>query len=273
MKSFTRGSGPLISVLIPTRNREKHLLQAVDSCYSLAVNPSKNLEFIFKSDDDDITTIEAIRRLDDLLKGSIRIKNVISPQGVGYMQMHEWVNMMAKEALGDWLFLFNDDARIKTQNWDMVIESGDITGCWHGLGDVGLIVAPTIGRPFAQEFIMLRREIFNLLGHFSLNPHNDNWIYSVMKMVDCAFNSPVMIEHFSDTIGDEIRRISEAAYKETAKELNTIPVFREKLKDVNKVLDYIEERMDQEATKKNQEIVTKIEQITPADSHVIEIVL
>ena len=57
-----RGRGPLVSILIPTRGRSSSLCVAIDSLYSLAFDKS-SIEFLLKVDDDDVETIETIKRL------------------------------------------------------------------------------------------------------------------------------------------------------------------------------------------------------------------
>lgn len=232
---FRRGPGPLVSVLIPTRGRVPHLLRAIDSLVSLAED-KKNLEFIFKVDDDDKETIDACKKLETL----IVCKTIISPRGRGFHEMHEWVNQMCAYATGDWLFLFNDDAKVVVQNWDSKVFFCGTDKAWPGIDDICLIVAPTVDRPFAQEFILLRKATYELLGHFSLSPHNDNWIYGVMNFCGCVIHSDIFIEHYSHVIGDETRQLSEAAYKTTGKSLNSLEAKRLRVADIDKVLSGME---------------------------------
>ena len=244
MKTFfphTSGT-PLVSVLIPTRGRPDHLCRAVDSCYSLAKDKSL-LEFIFKVDDDDPETMETISKIEKIAP----CKTIVSPRGRGYPEMHTWVNQMSEVAEGRWLFLFNDDALIRTEAWDQLILFIGTSKPWHGFTKACLLIAPTIGRPFAQEFIMLRRDTFKLLGHFSLSPHNDNWIYSLMNFCGAILFTEIQIEHLSDTIGDKTREESEEAYKTTIYTLKSIEARKNKLEDARKIIEYFEQ------TEKNRE--------------------
>ncbi len=240
-EGFPRGSGPLVSVLLPTRGRIHHLYQAVASLYASCRDKSL-VEFIIKADDDDLPTI-------DLAKGMIRDglqgKLLVSPRGRGYLDMHVWVNNMAKEAKGDWLFLWNDDARMVTDGWDQILLYSAIgQDCpWHGVKEICMLVAPTVGRPDAAEFAFVRRKLVEVLGHYSLNPHTDNWIYSVVCFVHAAFRICINVKHLShseEMPDDDVRREVLEAYKVSGKDLNSVEEMRQKLADVGKLVDYIE---------------------------------
>ncbi len=232
---FQRGNGPLVSVLIPTRGRPLDLCESIDSIYSLAMDKN-HLEFILKIDDDDTETIRVAERLEKILP----LKKIVSPRGNGFHDMHHWVNDMCRLATGDWLFLFNDDARMLTQDWDKPVLLVGTMGPWEGIDDLCLLVAFTQGRPFAQEFVMLRRKTFNILGHFSLSPHNDNWIYSIMKFASMSLFVDIYIDHRSDTIGDQTRQESEEAYKTTIDTLNSLEARRSRFLDLHTILKHSE---------------------------------
>lgn len=231
---FPRGNGPLISVLIPTRGRPAHLCRAVDSCWSLAKDKSL-IEFIFKIDDDDTETISTVEKIEKITP----CKKIISPRNRGYWEMDRWVNEMSGLADGDWLFLFNDDALIKTEAWDQLILFIGTSKPWSGFTKCCLLMCPTIGRPFAQEFIMLRRDTFKMLGHFSLSPHNDNWIYSLMNFVGAVLWTQIEIDHLSDRIGDKTREESVEAYKTTISTIKSVEAKKLKMIDAQKLVDYM----------------------------------
>lgn len=226
---FKRGSGPLVSVLIPTRGRRQWLFEAVDSVHSLAKDPSL-IEYIFKVDCDDTEAIEAACKLSTVLP----CKTLLSVRGNGYHDMHHWVNDMSRLALGDWIFLFNDDARMKTPDWDQILLNVEIRSTiWHGNDDVCLLIAPTIDRPGCTEFFFLRRKVVDVLGHLSLSPHNDHWIYTVTAAAQSAFHVPIDIEHLSGVATDLTRQESKLAYE------TTLPTFLSREAIVNKSTDIV----------------------------------
>ena len=46
-----------------------------------------------------------------------------APERYGYQRLHEYYNALAAQARGDWLFIWNDDARMASEGWDEVIEA------------------------------------------------------------------------------------------------------------------------------------------------------
>lgn len=234
---FKRGPGPLISVLFPTRNRPELACEAIYSLVSTCTNP-KNLEFIFKIDSDDIVTLPILLRYCE----SMSYKIIISPRGNGYKDMHHWVNDMSAISSGDWLMIFNDDARMTSKGWDSIVENTDpyyIPG-FGGSYEICLFIAISAKRLGAWEFPILRREVYKLLGHYSLSPHNDNWIYSVMNKVNAAISlNNVIINHFSEKMTDSIRQESEATYQITVPILNSPEMCLLKERDVQILRSYL----------------------------------
>jgi glycosyltransferase involved in cell wall biosynthesis len=236
MHFFPRKHEKLISIMLPTRNRAGHLCAAIDSCVSLAKDPSQ-LEFILKIDDDDIDTIRIAEKLEKLTN----VKKIISPRGGGYYDIHKWLIEMTKISSGDWIFFFNDDARIRGQNWDEVVLYIGNAEPWVGMSEACLLYIPTEGRPFAQEFVMIRRGTFDILGNYGLSPHADNWMWSVMNFLGLVLTVPrVTVEHLSDRIGDKTRIESEAAYAHTIDSLISSAAKRKRLQDVDKLLTYMD---------------------------------
>lgn len=236
---FPRDDGPLVSVLIPTRGRPKHLCEAIDSVYSLAQDKSL-IEFILKIDDDYLETINVSNRLSAVLP----LKVVVSPRGNGYHDMHHWVNDMCAIATGDWLFLFNDDARMTTENWEqsllqlVILRPGDNESRFDG-NDVCSLVVHTEDRPQATEFMFVRRKVYEILGHYSLWEHCDAWMNSVMSSINSSFVFPsISIKHLDNTIIDNTREDVEKAYIESGNMITT-KLIKERIKDSEKLIDYI----------------------------------
>lgn len=230
---FPRNSGPLVSILIPTRGRSQHLCVAVDSFYSLAKDKSL-LEFVFKVDDDDLPTIDTVKKISELIPSC---KVLISPRGRGYLDMHKWVNQMCETSSGQWLFLANDDVKMVKDAWDQILLGVGTAQSWPGIDELCLLVFPTVGRPDAQEFLALRRGTFDLLGHFSILPHNDTWINGIMNFCGCVLHVPIFVEHYSDQVIDDIRREGHETHKITGRELTSISTKRFKMLDVKKIVD------------------------------------
>ncbi len=236
---FPRGNGPLVSILLPTRGRPKDLVQSIDSLWSLAEDKS-HLEFILKVDDDDSETIHIAKKLESMLP----MKTIVSPKGLGFRSMHLWVNEMCSVANGEWVIIWNDDARMRTEGWDNKILRIGIDHPWIGINDICVIEASTINRPFTNEFFFVRRKMFEILGHFSLSPHNDTWMYSITRFLDVNMVSKIQVDHFSHLMTDKTREESEGAYKTTIHSYNSLEASRLRALDLNKLLDHMEKVRD-----------------------------
>lgn len=239
MRTFNRGPGPLVSILFPTRGRPEGLCKAIDSLWSLARDKSL-LEFIYWADNDDHFTVNILRQLQ--ATPGFPIRGFVSPRGRGYHDMHHWVNAMAQKALGDWLVIWNDDAVMKTQDWDQVLlRASPDSFNWHGVEDIICLVAKTVNHPGAAGFYFLRRTVVELLGQFSRIPHNDTWVTTLMRSVDSLYQiDAIEIEHLSES---KDATWNEGIEARSTMEYTTLnPTGRRlKMEDALKLAHYIEE--------------------------------
>lgn len=200
---FKRGDGPLASIILPTRGRVKWFRECVDSLHSLAKN-QRHLEYVVKVDSDDAPSIEAAMALSKI----VPVRLMITPRGKGYMELHQMVNELSALARGDWLFIWNDDARMLTQDWDDILLHADpskVPG-WKGSPDVCLLAPTVVEREASWEFPILRRKVFQILGRFSMTYSNDSWIYWVMNGIGagCILND-MRVTHFQNEIEDQTK--------------------------------------------------------------------
>ena len=112
-----------VAVLLPTRSRTTALTDSVTSIVSQAHNISR-IQLLFGFDNDDTVGLD-------------HFENVIQPflddhsvdyeaqvfESMGYTGLNRYYNHLAKSALADWLFVWNDDAVMNTPGWDSVIAS------------------------------------------------------------------------------------------------------------------------------------------------------
>lgn len=140
----------MISVLCPTRGRQETFGRSISVLRHLADGPIEVLAYV---DNDDV--LPDIGVTDAIVQG---------PR-VGYSGMHVMVNALAREAGGEWLLLWNDDAVMCTPHWTAEAEGhrpavlNPATNHGHGL-----VPFPLVPRSWVDE-----------LGHFSLNRHCDSW--------------------------------------------------------------------------------------------------
>ena len=172
-----------ISILLATRKR-KHLLEkCINSLIQNANDPEK-IEFIFGIDEDDLETAQFVNGVFKHLR-----KRIISFKPMGYINLHKYMNALAAASAGKWLFIWNDDALMKTENWDEIIMS-------HG--DEFKVLAPRDnhnGHAYAI-FPIFPKDWFYLLDYISNNPQNDRWLSEIAYVLDIF--ERVDIECFHD---------------------------------------------------------------------------
>jgi len=110
-----------VAVLLPTRSRTDALTASITSIVELA---------------DDVSRIQVLLGLDDDDQvGLNHFTNVIQPfldehevdyeaqsfKSMGYAGLNQYYNQLARSTTADWLFVWNDDAVMKTQGWDTEI--------------------------------------------------------------------------------------------------------------------------------------------------------
>lgn len=101
-----------VSVLLPSRGRPESLRESVESLRALADRPDW-IEILVAADPDDAVT--------DLVAQQLGLPCWIAPERYGYARLNEYFNALAGMAGGDWVLLWNDDARMLTVGWDVEI--------------------------------------------------------------------------------------------------------------------------------------------------------
>ena len=166
-----------ISVLLPTRGRTTVLRKSLETLIEKASKPSR-VEILFGIDEDDTQVTEYIKNdLKSLFteNGMEARANVFQP--LGYENLHVYVNTLAANATGEWLFFWNDDCLMVSEGWDDVIAS--YTGQFKLLGPKD----NHNGHPYAILPIV-PRDWFILMGHLSQNAQNDAWLSHIAYMLD-----------------------------------------------------------------------------------------
>lgn len=240
-QKFPRGSGPLISILLPARGRPQQLRKSLDSLISLAYRP-RDIEFLVKVDEDDVETLrtaEDIGRV--MISMGIQFQLCVGPRGRGYYDIHLWLNEMIKISKGDWLFSWSDDVYMQTQGWDGFLISPNVGGNPVGLRDgIFMYMIANPARPQNHEFFALRREVFDVLGHVSLDCHADTWLGSVMKIIERSAFVDIQVHHDNDSMEDQTAKDRRQVTAMSMGLMCEPPLLRERLKDAMKLVDYIE---------------------------------
>lgn len=166
-----------ISVILPTRGRTEVLKKSIMTLVDNAKDP-QSFEILLGLDEDDNKIIDYIKSDIAPILQTQKIEtraNIFKP--LGYENLHIYVNTLAGNANGDWIFFWNDDCLMETENWDEVISS--YTGEFK-------LLAPKDnheGHPYAILPIV-PRDWFILIGHLSQNAQNDAWLSHIAYMLD-----------------------------------------------------------------------------------------
>lgn len=157
-----------VGVLLPSRGRPEALVACVESLWRRAIRPG-SVEVVVAYDTDDEDTYQAAH--------SIGLRTLGFDDRPGYSQLHLYVNALAKLVGSDWLFLWNDDARMETDGWDCFTDDYDSSR--------PLVLSPSstgVGHDMCC-FPIVSRCLYDLLGHMSLSNHIDSWLQDLANSV------------------------------------------------------------------------------------------
>lgn len=176
-----------IAVLLPTRGRgklaERSLLSLIDKAKDLS-----RIEFQIALDEDDHETIEYFKSVvvPNFEKLNIKL-NVIGVEPLGYIRLHEYVNLLAKRASANWLMFWNDDALMETDHWDKKITE-------HNGKFRVLRMQEQSQHPYAI-FPIVPIDWLCLLGHLSDHQMSDAQISQIGYMCNIVENIDVHCTH------------------------------------------------------------------------------
>lgn len=211
--------GPLVSVLLPSRKRVDLLEK---SLRSVGWPDDPRVEWIVALDENDPFLPEYKKLLGDTA--------YIVTEQYGYIALHEYYNLLSEICIGQWLMLWNDDAFMESPDW-----LDKIAGY-----DPNQPLVLNIYKPDGNLFPLISRKLYEILGHYSLSPHNDTWVQEISRRLGIErFVRDVHVKHIVDSLKDDlaaemgsVRDKSNALHHSMEKEL---------AEDVDKVRSYMEE--------------------------------
>lgn len=160
-----------ISLILPTRKRVPLLKKSIDSVVK-RTSSNCELEFVFGIDDDDPESLEFVNSFE-------HPKKIWVTPRLGYSRLHDYINHLSKMCTGEWQILWNDDSIMITPNWDKRIlpyEGQTVVLCPNTnmkSHETGMNIFPIVSS-----------DIPRVLGHFSLNRHNDTWMQVIAELLD-----------------------------------------------------------------------------------------
>lgn len=198
-----RKASARITVMIPTRKRPAGLKQAIDSLLDNASSVD-GIEILLAVDNDDDITNEFIPSvlIPELNEKGANLR-AFGFHRAGYRNLHVYANHLARQSCGEWIILLNDDAVMKTKDWDLKIM--EYTGQFKVLrfkdnhNDHPNAIFPCVPRDWVMLF-----------GEFSAHQAMDCWISQVGYQTGIVQNCPEVYcyhERF-DLVGEEPDEVS-----------------------------------------------------------------
>lgn len=178
----------LISVMLPTRHRVDLVKRSISGLLEKANNPA-NIEILIAYDDDDMDSKEFFSTEWNKLINSFGAHTQVfeTPQW-GYGELNDYYNLMSKNAKGQWLLLWNDDALMMDPAWDTAIsQHKDFLGMIHMNTD-------NFGKHLTL-FPLVPREWIKLFGCLSLSNLNDSWIQDICHAANTVLTIEPRIFH------------------------------------------------------------------------------
>jgi hypothetical protein len=228
-----------ISILLPTRGRIQSLEKSLVSLLSRAHDPTQ-IEILLALDRDDKEVINfATTDLKKLLETQYRCGyTAMAFNPIGYIRLNEYLNALARISQGDWLFFYNDDAVMDTQDWDLEIKKYT--------GQFRVLRAETTNQHPYAIFPIIPREWTQVTGYISPHQINDAWVSHIAYLLDIMVDIPVFVHHerfdLTGLNNDETyknRPMLEGNHNDP-RDFNHSNWREIRLRDANKICNYIE---------------------------------
>lgn len=184
----------IISIVIPTRSRIHMLSDVLNNLYEKCDNPNR-LEAICAFDKDDIESLSRLHELPD----KPNLKFSVSENNHKYLGLHDVVNAACYSAKGDLIGTWNDDPIMLTRGWDTRLIGMAQRFPWAVIQTGGF-----------TQFPFITRNVYNVLGHYSMHFSIDDYITFVGMRAGIEIRCPIEIHHDhskGDAVADERNRI------------------------------------------------------------------
>ena len=175
-----------ISILLPTRGRTTALQTSLRSLLEKASDPSR-IEILLAFDHDDAASFQWFEQhvAPEIDQAGAHYA-CLGFERLGYIRLNEYVNYLAGQAQGDWLFFWGDDAIMETQAWDQRIRE---------VQDFRVLRIPTHNcHPYAI-FPIVPRTWYDLFGYISAHQLSDSWVSQIAYLLDIMHNIDVSVTH------------------------------------------------------------------------------
>ena len=231
-----------ISILLPSRGRTELLDSSIDSLLTTANDPTC-LQFLLGFDNDDQDSSKYfIDVIAPKLNQAGATYSILEFMPMGYNNLHQYLNKLARHARADWWVFWNDDAEMLDKNWDQVIlEAGD-RFCIQAFNTHNM-------HPYSI-FPIVPRAWYEQLGHLSSHPLNDAYISQIAWLLDIMLQIPIKVAHNRyDLTGKNLdstftnRKMSELEGNiRNPKDFNHVNNRQQRIDDAVKLGQYLEAR-------------------------------
>jgi len=165
-----------IAVLLPTRGRTEALTRSLIGLLEKADSP-EYIQVLLGLDNDDAVGIAHFQQqLQPQLDRLGVDYTAMTFEPMGYSQLHDYVNTLARNSSADWMFFWNDDAVMETVGWDTEIV--------RHTGEFKLLAVHTHNDHPYSIFPIVPRAWLDIIGHLSLHSMNDAWLSQNAYCVD-----------------------------------------------------------------------------------------
>ena len=192
-----------IAIILPTRGRTKALTHSLVGLLEKAADLD-SIQVLLGLDTDDTVGIahfqESLQpQLDDL--GVSYTAMTFEP--LGYSRLNEYINTLSQQSDADWIFFWNDDALMESDNWDLEIVKHT--------GEFKLLAVHTHADHPYSIFPIVPRKWLDLIGHLSLHSMTDAWLSQIAYLLDIWQRIEINVLHDrADLTGNNL----DATYKQ-----------------------------------------------------------
>ena len=238
---------PIVSILVPTRNRTNKLKISLDNLFETCYN-EYNFEVLCGVDNDDFETIHF---LNDYIVNHPQVKYFLFEKG-GYKNVYKIQNYLVSQASGHFIFPYADDSEILSYNWDLVLKEYNnkflvfnplIKSLKHYVRNID----PNIPGYVWFGYPIFPKKLVDITGRVSNNTATDSWISELVYNAQIPYiqEDNIIIEHyrFDETKNeDDI----DPLYYEVVNDRNFVSSdfhseyqIQERIKDIEKLKSYI----------------------------------
>jgi hypothetical protein len=165
-----------IAVLLPTRGRTTALTNSIESLVTNC-SDTANIQILLGLDrDDHIGRDYFLTQVKPYLDSAGVAYCAIEFEPMGYAGLNRYYNGLAKQSQADWLFVWNDDAVMNTQDWDQIITQHD--------GQFKLLKIHTHNEHPYSIFPIYPRKWYDLFGFLSRHQMIDAELSQIAYMLD-----------------------------------------------------------------------------------------